>query len=114
MTGSSGMSRPSSGQGVRAQDVATSKDGDESMGGGDESMSLSSPTTHIHPMHKDLKKGEERDQEGNELFMDEDDEEDSNAAGGDALTSDMNVDERKEKLRRRASKKSGRDADVDL
>lgn len=112
MTGSSGLSRPSSGQGVRAQDMTTSKDGDESMGGADESMSLSSPTTHVHAMLKEAKKGEERDQDENEMSMDEDDNKD--AVGGDTLTSDMNVDERREKLRRRTSKKNGRDADVDL
>jgi len=73
-------------------------------------MSLSSPTTHIHPMLKELNKGEERDRDGNDVSMDEDEEDTS---GGDKLTSEMNADERREKLRRRASRKNGKEEDAE-
>lgn len=98
MTGSSGLSRPSSGLGNRREDVAPiSKDPDESAGP-DDSMSLSSPTTHIHPLLKEAKKTDERGQEEiDDVSMDE---------GDDKLTSEMKADERREKLRRRTSRKN--------
>lgn len=109
MTGSSGLSRPSSGQGHREE--RASKDMDESLGG-DESMALSSPTTHVHPGHKKSASAsvketteQELDQDGNDVSMDEGilDEEEANQ-----LTSKMNADERRAKLRRRTSRKNER------
>jgi len=61
-------------------------------------------------MLKELNKGEERDRDGNDVSMDEDEEDTS---GGDKLTSEMNADERREKLRRRASRKNGKEEDAE-
>lgn len=129
MTGSSGLSRPSSGQGhhneaEEGQERRSRKpssnirDGDDSIGGGgaDESMALSSPTTHIHPALKQTltndKRGEQAHVGEGDVSMDLGDDEEGQ--GGqeqeDKLTSQMNADERREKLRKRtttSSKKGG-------
>lgn len=134
MTGSTtktGLSRPSSsGQGNGRDQAAplTSKDVDEGTGvGADESMSLSSPTNHLrNPMLKGMRKGNDTTKEGGgeeevmgDVSMDESDDGVDEMEGDgrdvllqneDKLTSEMNADERREKLRRRtAGRKAGKD-----
>lgn len=114
MTGSTGLSRPSSGQGNRRDELPSiSKNADDSVGVGDESMSLSSPTSHLHPGHKEVRKSGEMRQEGHadDVSMEEDEEAEEDISGPeDKLTSEMNADERREKLRRRTSRKGEEEA----